>query len=230
MAEGIHSGHRDRVRKEFLKNGFDENTPPHKILEMLLFYSIPRKDTNDIAHALINHFGSIAGVIDAPVSELVKVNGVSMNTASLIKLILPIAKQYSIDKASSYKGYDSIDNIGDYILDRYIGFTKEVFSVTSFNSNGKIIGFDIISEGDVTSATVSNRDVLETALKRQAVSVIIAHNHPGGVAVPTKQDIVTTLNLKDAIKHINVRLADHIILADDDYISMAISSKYRHIF
>ena len=80
MEENVHSGHRERVRKEFLKNGFDEDTPPHKIMEMLLFYSIPRKDTNEIAHELVSRFGSIAGIIDAPVEELVKVNGVNTNT------------------------------------------------------------------------------------------------------------------------------------------------------
>ena len=111
MEESVHSGHRERVRQDFLKNGFNEDTPPHKIIEMLLFYSIPRKDTNVTAHELLNRFGSIAGIIDAPVEQLVKVPGVSMNTAALIKLIMPVARRYLSDKSANVDKYTNIDDI-----------------------------------------------------------------------------------------------------------------------
>ena len=230
MEENVHSGHRERVRKEFLKNGFDEDTPPHKIMEMLLFYSIPRKDTNEIAHELVSRFGSIAGIIDAPVEELVKVNGVNTNTAALIKLIMPVARRYMFDKKRNTHKYSNIDEVGNYLLSRYIGYSKEVFSITSFSGSGSILGFDILSEGDVSEVSISTRTVIEAVLKRQAVCAIIAHNHPDGVAVPSDNDIAVTENIKNALAHINVRLLDHLIIADGDYVSMAQSRLYKHIF
>ena len=230
MEENVHSGHRERVRKEFLKNGFDEDTPPHKIMEMLLFYSIPRKDTNEIAHELVSRFGSIAGIIDAPVDELVKVNGVNTNTAALIKLIMPVARRYMFDKKRNTHKYSNIDEVGNYLLSRYIGYSKEVFSITSFSGSGSILGFDILSEGDVSEVSISTRTVIEAVLKRQAVCAIIAHNHPDGVAVPSDNDIAVTENIKNALAHINVRLLDHLIIADGDYVSMAQSRLYKHIF
>ena len=230
MEENVHSGHRERVRKEFLKNGFDEDTPPHKIMEMLLFYSIPRKDTNEIAHELVSRFGSIAGIIDAPVDELVKVNGVNTNTAALIKLIMPVARRYMFDKKRNTHKYSNIDEVGNYLLRRYIGYSKEVFSITSFSGSGSILGFDILSEGDVSEVSISTRTVIEAVLKRQAVCAIIAHNHPDGVAVPSDNDIAVTENIKNALAHINVRLLDHLIIADGDYVSMAQSRLYKHIF
>ena len=230
MEENVHSGHRERVRREFLKNGFDEDTPPHKIMEMLLFYSIPRKDTNEIAHELVSRFGSIAGIIDAPVEELVKVNGVNTNTAALIKLIMPVARRYMFDKKRNTHKYSNIDEVGNYLLSRYIGYSKEVFSITSFSGSGSILGFDILSEGDVSEVSISTRTVIEAVLKRQAVCAIIAHNHPDGVAVPSDNDIAVTENIKNALAHINVRLLDHLIIADGDYVSMAQSRLYKHIF
>lgn len=230
MEENVHSGHRERVRREFLKNGFDEDTPPHKIMEMLLFYSIPRKDTNEIAHELVSRFGSIAGIIDAPVDELVKVNGVNTNTAALIKLIMPVARRYMFDKKRNTHKYSNIDEVGNYLLSRYIGYSKEVFSITSFSGSGSILGFDILSEGDVAEVSISTRTVIEAVLKRQAVCAIIAHNHPDGVAVPSDNDIAVTENIKNALAHINVRLLDHLIIADGDYVSMAQSRLYKNIF
>ena len=230
MEENVHSGHRERVRKEFLKNGFDEDTPPHKIMEMLLFYSIPRKDTNEIAHELVSRFGSIAGIIDAPVDELVKVNGVNTNTAALIKLIMPVARRYMFDKKRNTHKYSNIDEVGNYLLSRYMGYSKEVFSITSFSGSGSILGFDILSEGDVSEVSISTRTVIEAVLKRQAVCAIIAHNHPDGVAVPSDDDIAVTENIKNALAHINVRLLDHLIIADGDYVSMAQSRLYKQIF
>ena len=132
--EGIHDGHRERVKKEFLQNGFDVNTPPHKIMEMLLFYSIPRKDTNELAHILLNRFGTISGILDAPTGELVKIPGISTNTAALIKLIIPIARIYLTETNSKSRRYLRADDVCDYLMNMYFGYQKEVFSVTSFSN------------------------------------------------------------------------------------------------
>lgn len=230
MGEGVHDGHRERVKQEFLKNGFNESTPAHKIIEMLLFYSIPRKDTNEIAHELLNRFGSVSGILDAPAERLTEVKGVTLNTAALIKLIIPIARRYSLEKGTKTENYSTLDEVCRYLMQRYFGYTKEVFSVTSFSGSGRMLGFDVLGEGNVSEVNVSTREVVETVLKRQAVCVIIAHNHPDGVAIPSEEDIVITKNIKSALSHINIRLIDHIVICGDDYVSMAQSRLYKGIF
>ena len=131
MADGIHDGHRKRVRKEFLENGFSESTPEHKVLEMLLFYSIPRRDTNELAHELINRFGSISAVLDASPKELMKIKGVSENTAALIKLILPVARMYTKNKKDSVLQLDDCDHLYKFLSGKYLGYNKEIFAITS---------------------------------------------------------------------------------------------------
>lgn len=230
MGEGIHDGHRERVKQEFLKNGFNESTPPHKIVELILFYSIPRKDTNEIAHELLNRFGSISGILDAPTQELTEIKGVSLNTAILLKLIISVARIYRSEKSEKQVDFANLDEVSDYILSRYFGYTKEVFSVISFSGSGRLLGFDILSEGSVSEVNISTRDIIETVLKRQAVSVILAHNHPGGTAVPSNEDIAVTKNIQSALSHINVKLLDHIVISGDDYVSMLQSRLFKKIF
>lgn len=231
MEKGVHDGHRQRLKEEFLAKGFDENTPPHKIMEMLLFYSIPRKDTNEIAHNLVNRFGgTVSGVLDASVEELVKVDGVSHHTAALIKLMVPIVRCYLTEKNEKKNVYSNLDEVCDFLVQKYISYTKEMFSVISFSGSGRKLGFDILGEGNVAEVNVSIREVVETAINRKAVSVIIAHNHPDGVAIPSQGDIAVTRKIQSALSHINIKLLDHIIIGGDDYVSLCQSRLYRDIF
>lgn len=228
--KGIHDEHRKRVRAEFLKNGFPEGTPEHKILEMLLFYSIPRIDTNELAHMLINRFGSISAVLDASPAELMKVKGVGENTASLLKLIMPVARCYMTDKKFTDDVRITYDSICEYISKKHCGYTDEVVAVTSLNSKYRIIGFDIIGNGDVSEASVSVRKVAEVLLARNATAAILSHNHPDGNALPSNADIQTTIRLRTALAGINIELIDHIIAVPDDYVSLVLSDKYNSIF
>ncbi len=230
MAENLHEGHRERVRRDFLENGFSDTTPPHKILEMLLFYSIPRRDTNEIAHDLLNTFGSIAGVLDAPTEQLLKVKGITENSVALIKLILPIASIYRSSKVNPEKSFTSTNQIGDYLIEKYLSFNKETVAITSFNSKGQILGFDILAEGDSSSVELSVRKILEIVMKRNPVCVVLSHNHPSGFAIPSSEDITLTANLFNILANINVRLLDHIIIANNDYVSLAQSRDYKAIF
>lgn len=230
MGENIHSGHRERVKRDFLENGFNETTPPHKIIEMLLFYSIPRKDTNETAHELLNRFGSVSGILDASVEQLTEVPGVNINTAALIKLIIPIARIYKNDKSTAAEKFESIDGLCDYLMNKYFGYAREVFTVLSLTAGGKLIGCDVLSEGNISEVNISTREVIETVLKRRAACAVIAHNHPDGVALPSREDIDVTETVKSALSHINVKLLDHIIIAGDDYVSMAQSKCFKYIF
>ncbi len=228
--ENPHKEHRLRVRNEFLANGFSDSTPPHKILEMLLFYSIPRKDTNEIAHALLNRFGSLPAILEASSSELMTVDGIGENSAALIKLMLPIFRRYENSKSYKGKEFHSMDEICEIIQKKYIGFSNEVFAVTSFDSKGRITAFDILNQGDSAAVGITTRSVVEKVLERKAACAVISHNHPNGNALPSPADVETTKRILLALSHINIKLLDHVILCDDDYVSMAQSSQYQYIF
>ncbi len=231
MANDLHKDHRERVRKSFLAQGFDDTTPDHKVLEMLLFYSIPRKDTNEIAHMLLNRFGTLAKVIDGKPSELKKISGIGDNSVALFKLVSHLIRHYEGQKA--LEKYDKVlrndDEIFDFIIKKHMGFTKEVFAVTSFSAKGKVLAFDILSEGDISSVAVSTRELLETAMKRNAVSVVISHNHPDGNAVPSPDDLRLTQKIARALSAVDINLIDHVITADNDCVSIRQTEEYKFL-
>lgn len=230
MQQNPHVGHRARVKQEFLQKGFDQNTPPHKVLEMLLFYAIPRKDTNEIAHSLINRFGSISGVLDASVEDLVKVKGITENTAALIKLTVPLARIYMCDRYEAPAQFKSIEDLGNFLIAHYFGYKEEVFSVTCFDSCGHLLGHEIIEYGDISSVGVSTRKIVESVFKCNGANAVISHCHPDGLALPSKADINITQMIGNALKAIGVKLCDHIIVAGNDFVSLAQSAKYRDLF
>lgn len=230
MPKGIHDKHRERVRDEFLANGFSLDTPPHKIVEMLLFYSIPRKDTNETAHLLLDKFGSIEALLDAKTEELTSVEGVGKNTAAFLQLIKFTASYYINEKKKDVKILKDYDEICEFISNKYLGLKKENFGVTSFDSMGRIAGFDFIGEGSIEELGIQIRKIIEVIIKRNAVGIIISHNHPGGFATPSYADVVATSKLNADLEHINVRLIDHIIIGERDHVSLRSSQDYCHAF
>lgn len=227
---GIHDGHRERTRKQFLAQGFTENTPPHKILEMLLFYSVPRKDTNSIAHMLIDKFGSIAGVLDAPTEELLKVPGITENSVCLIKLVLPVTRAYINDKSEKAVIVDNAEKAAKYLSGKFLGLTVENVFLLCMDNKGRVIACPKLSEGDELCVAVSARSVVEKVIKTGATNVMLGHNHPKGFALPSSSDVAVTIDIAKALRHLGVYLVDHIIVADDEFISMAQSKDYKHIF
>lgn len=230
MSNDLHKEHRERMRKQFLAEGFSENSSEHKLLEMLLFFAIPRKDTNEIAHLLIKRFGTLGGVFEAPTEELIKIDGVGVNTAMLLKLMVPVTKKYMASKTSKVNIYENMNAICDYLAGKYFGCNEEMFAITTFNSKGAIVGFDILANGDCVAVNVSMRQILETVIRNKAVCAVISHNHPGGTAIPSTDDINATRKIAETLNSIDVRLLDHIILCDDDYVSLAQSSTYKYLF
>jgi len=230
MQKGIHDGHRKRLKEEFAISGFNSDTPPHKIVEMLLFYCIPRKDTNEIAHLLMDEFGSITELIDARSEDILKVNGTGENTVTFLKFIRFIANYYVNEKKKGIKKFKNFEEMCDFIYSKYIGVNKEVIAITSLDNAGGLAGFDIIGEGDVSFVGISSRQVIETVLKRKATGVIITHNHPKGQAFPSSADLEATKTIRDILKSVDVKLIDHIIVAADDYMSLRLSHQYSNIF
>lgn len=230
MNQNLHEGHRERVRQEFLKHGFDRNTPPHKILEILLFYCVQRADTNPIAHELIKKYGSVAAVLDAPIEELAAFKGLSERSATLLKLIMPIAQRYIYDKREQKPTFNSLDSIGKYILGSFFGETREKAYVMCLDVKGGMLDFALLGEGSLYSVGLSNRDLVKRVLDCNAAAAVLCHNHPNGLALPSENDISLTVQVADTLGKIGVQLIDHIIVTDTDFVSMAQSEQYGYIF
>lgn len=220
--ENLHEGHRKRMKERFIKSGLDDFAP-HNILELLLFYSIPRGDTNPVAHRLIDTFGSLSGVFDATPEELAKVDGVGESSAILISMIPQIARKYLEDKADTANIVGGCSDIGEFLLPKFVGRTNEALMMVSIDNKNKIISCSVVAEGTVDSAKVSRRKIMEEAMKVKATRVILAHNHPCGVAVPSSEDVVMTKEIGRLFDQVGIELVDHIIVANDDYVSMAAS-------
>ena len=216
----VHDGHRKRMRQRFLAEGLDQFTDV-QILEILLFYCIARQDTNPIAHELLNHFGSLSQVLEAPVEELCKVDGIGENTAVFLKLITQVGRCYLTDRASNSRILPTLDSCAKYLQTFFFGRNVETVYLLCLDAKCKMLCCKKISEGDVNSTTLSVRTIVETALSTNASSVVLAHNHPGGLAVPSNVDVQTTLRIADALQAVDVHFIDHILVTDDDYVSLA---------
>lgn len=222
----VHDGHRERLKKRLLEQGlnaFDD----HNVLELLLFFSMPRKDTNPLAHALIEHFGSLEAVLEAPTDELLKLGGIGENTAALIKLIPEISRRYAINKNRFDGILNSTEVAGSYLSARYQFERDEVVYVVCLDAKLRVLCCKELFRGDVNSTEVSVRKIAELALAKNASSVIISHNHTSGIALPSREDEITTRRIKTALESMGIALTDHIIVAGDDFVSMADSGLLR---
>ncbi len=217
-----HDGHRKRLKARFVKSGLDD-FEAHNVLELLLFYSVPRKDTNPLAHRLINRFGSLSGVFDAKPEDLIKVDGVTENTAVLISMIPQIARKYLEDKADVVGVISGFADIGSYLMPRFVGRTVETVMLAALDNKNKIISCSIVAEGENDRANLSKRRVMEEAIRVGATRVILAHNHPRGFAMPSKEDIFLTEEIYSLLRSVGIELVDHFILAEDDFVSLAAS-------
>lgn len=216
---GLHDGHRQRLIQRFLEEDLD-NFEPHNVLELLLFYAIPRKDTNELAHVLMDTFGSLKGVFDAPYEELIKVPGIGPNTAALLKLVPSLTRTYYSSDARSII-LDTSEKSGEYFLPYYIGQTEEVVRLACLDAGGKVISNQILHRGSANAAEVNIRKIVNIALRNNAMGVILAHNHPGGLPLPSEEDVATTKSIREALIPMGILLMDHIIVAGQDYVSMA---------
>ena len=216
---GLHDGHRQRLIQRFLEEDLD-NFEPHNVLELLLFYAIPRKDTNELAHVLMDTFGSLKGVFDAPYEELIKVAGIGPNTAALLKLVPSLTRTYYSSDARSII-LDTSEKSGEYFLPYYIGQTEEVVRLACLDAGGKVISNQILHRGSANAAEVNIRKIVNIALRNNAMGVILAHNHPGGLPLPSEEDVATTKSIREALIPMGILLMDHIIVAGQDYVSMA---------
>ena len=216
---GIHDGHREKMRQRYLKGGL-EGFADHEALELLLYYAIPRRDTNPIAHALMERYGSLSAVLTAPVEDLCKVEGIGESAAILLRLAPQLYQKARLSDAEQETVLNSVDRVGTYLLQRFIGERREVVYQLCLDRKGKLLACKRLGEGGVASADLDIRKLMENAILTSATAVILAHNHPSGVALASKEDYAATTRVREALATIGVTLVDHIIVADGDYVSL----------
>ncbi len=217
----LHDGHRQRRKQRFLQHGLD-SFADHEVLELVLFYAIPRRDTNETAHRLMKKFGSLDAVLNAPVEELQKVEGVGESAALLLRL-LPAAVCRAQRSVGDDTILNSVESAGAYFQKLLRGERREVLYQVCLDAKGKVLGHKRLSSGTVSMAPVNVREVVENALYTDASSVLLAHNHPSGIALPSEEDRQITMQIRQALGTMGIMLADHIIVADNDFVSMAAS-------
>ena len=219
-AENVHDGHRKRLRQRYLTQGL-EGFQPHEALELLLFYAIPRRDTNEIAHALLSRFGSLSGVLEAPRTELLKIDGMGESAADLLLLFVQMERRHMMDRGSVETILDTTYKCAQYLAPRFIGEPEEVVYLLCLDAKCKVLDCSLVHRGAVNMTAISARKIVKTALDHNATSVVVAHNHPSGLALPSREDRETTAALKAALNAVGVALVDHVIVADGDFVSLA---------
>ena len=215
----IHSGHRERMKQRFRETGFDGFNDINA-LELLLFYAVPRQDTNPIAHALLNRFGSFHGVIDAPYADLLKVPGVGENTATFLKLIPAVCKRYTQGKRKRQKAYLTMEVMANYVVPLFSFEMEETLFMICLDTGNRITYCEPICQGGLDYVPVDPRKILEIALERRATKVVLAHNHPSGVAAPSISDMKMTKSIQECLALFNIELLDHFVVAEEMCVSM----------
>ena len=218
--ENVHKDHRSRMKERVRRSGLSDFAP-HEVLEVVLYYAIPQKDTNPLAHRLLSQFGSVYGVLSAPEEELRKVPGIGDHAAFLLHLLLPVAAytmaHQDVDKATAYS---DVSTVGQYLVNRYMGVTQETVCVMLLNNRYELIDCVDVFQGSVNSVGITPRMIIELAYRKDASMVILAHNHPGGVPIPSRDDVQTTASLRQALSIAGVRLLEHFIIAGNRYGTM----------
>lgn len=216
----MHENHRDRLRARFLSEGLD-SFEPHEALELLLYYAIPRRDTNELAHMLIDHFGSIAGVFDAHVTELADIDGMGRNSAVLLCMLKPLWRLYRQNNSKHGSALDSSRAACEFAADLFAGRNNEAFYILCLDPGCRLIRPMLLQEGTVDEVSVHPRTVVEAAIRSNASLIIFVHNHPRGQSTPSAGDIAYTRRLSIALSSIGIGLLDHIIVSEEDAYSFA---------
>ena len=212
----LHSGHRSRMKQKYLRLGADAFSD-HELLEMLLFNSIPRSDTNETAHKLIERFGSLEGVFNSEKELLLSVDGIGESSAMLISLVDDIYKRIAKKPVSKKKKYKTLSNVGELLSSLYLGARKEYFSALFFTSSMELIDVAIISDGSDTEAAVTPSRIAREAVLKNAAGVIIAHNHLSECTLLSSADRRITNMVEATLSAIGVPLIEHIVVTPAGY-------------
>ncbi len=220
----MHEGHRQRLREKYLKNGIG-SFEDHEILELLLFYSIPRKNTNELAHSLIKRYGSLKAVLEADPLDIINEENVGKQTAVHLHLIFEVAKKYLKEGNSKKPALLSSKQAGQYCMNLFIGESQEKVYLLCLNKQYKVIHTELISEGSTSQAVIFSDKAAKAALRHNANYVVVSHNHPGGSKHPSKSDIETTEKLNKTFDALGIHMIDHIIVGENGYYSFVLDKE-----
>ena len=213
-----HEGHRKRLRDRYAAAGL-EAFMPHEVLELLLTYAIPRRDTKPIAYALMTRFGSLHAVLQASVPELMTVEGIGENAATLLSMMMPVMRAYSKSAAQELPEMKNFKQCAEFCTGLFIGERYEKLFAICLDGRMRRLNTVLISSGDVNQVPVFARHVLSAASQCNASGMIITHNHPNGTAKPSAEDIMLTETLAQILGGINVVLYDHVIVSQAEIFS-----------
>ena len=215
----IHTGHRGRVKEEFLTRGL-EGWPDHRVLELILFYAIPQGDVNPLAHELIDRFGSLDRVLDALPEELMKVKGMGEHSATMLKLFPAVLGRYLEGRTGPGRLIHTAAEAGHVLAPYLYGARNEMVYILCLDAKEKLLGVRKLSEGNIGSSDVTIRRAAEECLALRATFCYLAHNHVSGVALPSPEDLNTTQVIRAALEPLGVRLVDHLVFVDGDLVSI----------
>ena len=213
-------GHRKRLREKFLKSGL-AGFHDYEIIELLLSLGTPRRDCKQQAKEAIKRFKTLRGVLSASLEELQQIDGIGPRSAFGIKLVPEVAREFLKEKIIDKPIYKSAQEIFDYLYHSMRDLKKELFKVIYLNSQNQIIETADLFEGTVSSSSISPREVIESAIKYNAASLIFVHNHPSGNPEPSQNDKEVTRDLVYAGSIMRIRVLDHIIIGNNRYFSFA---------
>ena len=227
MSDNIHAGHRARLKEKYRAHGLESFTDI-EALELLLFYAIPRANTNELAHALLDRFHSFRGVLEAEQSELERVPGVGPNAATLLRLVTDLNSRYQ--RAASVRGTQirSSSDAGAFLQPQFAYRSEERSVLLCLDTAGRVIECRALAEGSSAMVGLSARELVDYVLRDKAARVILAHNHVSGVALPSAADVEATARIYRMLQMIGVELVDHLVFCDGDYVSMRDSGHFAH--
>jgi len=222
MAEkkkAIHTGHRGRMKQEFLARGLD-GWPDHRVLELLLFYAIPQGDVNPLAHELIDRFGSLERVLDALPDVLMQVPGLGEHTVTLLKLLPAVLGRYAAERTGPGELIQTVEEAGDVLAPYFYGACNEMVYILCLDSKEKLLAVRKLSEGNLNSSEVTIRRAAEVCMALQATYCYLAHNHVSGIALPSPEDMNTTNVVQAALSPLGVQIVDHLVFAGGEMVSL----------
>lgn len=217
--DNIHVGHRQRMREEYEQNGLD-HMQYHRVLEMLLHFAIPQRDTNELAHSLIKRFGSFSRVFAADIDALASVKGMTRNAAVLLHMLPEVNRRIIEDQIDREWIMDGHEQIAEYLSKRFVGRTEETMMMLCLDNSCRLIACRILDKGNGISVPLNFRQVCEIAFQYRCYNVILAHNHPGGIARPSVQDVRLTERLFTILHSLDIRLLDHFIVTETECVSL----------
>lgn len=212
-SNNLHAGHRLRMREKYFKFGPDA-FQDHELLEMLLYFSIPRANTNDTAHLLLERFGSFENLLSADVSSIRSVEGVGESSALLISIVGALVKRSKKKQTSLKKKFNNLESVGNFFVERFAGSSKEVVAAMFLDSNMRLIDVTTIAEGSVGEVSFTPAKVVREAIIKDATAVILAHNHPSGISAASLADRNMTIVLESALSSVEIPLIEHIVVGE----------------